>query len=241
MPIIEVKNLSYAYDEGSEVLHNLNLQIARGSITAVIGLSGCGKTTFCRSLCGIIPNVLGGSLNGQILLDTEDINKYLLAKLATKIALVMQNPDHQLVTTTVEDELAFAPENLCLPPHEINRRVDKALELLNLQKFRLRNPTHLSGGEKQLVAIASVLTLEPQVLVLDEAMSHLDEDGKAMVKDALIALNENGKTIIIVEHDLQTATFADSWVVMGEGKIIREDSPAAILADQSFLHEQNLY
>jgi energy-coupling factor transport system ATP-binding protein len=216
---VEVRNLDFTYEEGPQILHRVSFSLPQGSLTAVIGLSGCGKSTLCHCLCGLIPQALGGELSGEILLQGHDISGRPLAQLAQTIGLVMQNPDLQLVTTTVEDELAFAPENLCLSPAEIARRIERVLAWLNFEHLRLASPHDLSGGQKRLLAIGAVLTLEPQILVLDEPMSHLDQQGQKLVKDALLALLKEGCTIIMVEHDWQIATFADNWLVMIDGRV----------------------
>lgn len=237
---IEVRNLDFAYEESCQILHKVSFSLKRGSLTAVIGLSGCGKSTLCHCLCGIIPQVLGGELHGKILLHGQDISGILLANLAQTIGLVMQNPDLQLVTTTVEDELAFAPENLCLPPAEITNRVERVLKWLRFEHLRLASPHDLSGGQKRLLAIGSVLTLDPQILVLDEPMSHLDHQGKLLVKEAILNLLQEGRTIIMVEHDLQNVVFADNWLVIAEGRLVSFGRPDDILRDKAFLRQQNL-
>ncbi|MGI6361064.1 MAG: energy-coupling factor ABC transporter ATP-binding protein [Bacillota bacterium] len=236
-----VENLSYAYEEGGQVLNDLSFALPRGSLTAIIGLSGCGKSTLCHALCGIIPQVLGGTLSGKIILDGYDIAEIPLVQLCRKIGLVMQDPDLQMVTTTVEDELAFAPENLCLEPALIRERIDEVLQLLQLEDLALKSPSKLSGGQKQLVAMGSVLTLNPTILILDEPMSHLDKNGKRLVKKALRLLQQAGKTLIMVEHDLTLAKEADLWLVMAAGRVERLDTPQAILADREFLKQQFLY
>ena len=240
MAIIETRGLSYSYDDERPVLKKINFAFTEGSINAVLGLSGCGKSTLCYALCGIIPQVYGGSLEGKILYRGEDIANYPLSKLSQQIGLVMQDPDEAMVTTTVEDELAFAPENLCLEPAEIRDRVESVLELLGLTSLRLANPNQLSCGQKQLVAIGAVLTLAPQVLVLDEPISHLDQTGRAMVKQVLLDLQKQGRTIIFSEHDTGEASFADHWLIMQDGILVGDDTAANILRDSSFLMKQNL-
>lgn len=241
MALIEVQQLAYRYEGGRQVLRDISFSLEQGSITAVIGLSGCGKTTLCYALCGIVPQVLGGELSGRILLAGEDIAAYPLSQLASRIALVLQNPDEALFTTTVEDELAFAPENLCLPPQEISRRVGEALDLLNIARLRLRDPGQLSGGQKKLVALAAMLTLRPEVLVLDEPLGQLDSRGRELVWQALLRLQAAGHTLIIVEHDLQAAAFADRWLLLGEdGRLLCNALPEKILAEREFLGSQHL-
>jgi energy-coupling factor transport system ATP-binding protein len=237
---IQVNNLSYTYEEGEKILHDVSFSLPHGSLTAIIGLSGCGKSTLCQCLCGIIPQVLGGEMSGEVLLEGEDIRHIPLAHLAKKIGLVMQTPDLQLVTTTVEDELAFAPENLCLPPDQIGQIVDQVLEWLHFSHLRLVNPHELSGGQKRLLAIGSVLTLDPRIVILDEPLSHLDRQGKQLVKQAIVSLLQQGRTVVMVEHDWQSADFADLWLVMAEGRVLRCGKPVEIINDKDFLCRQNL-
>ena len=191
MAKIEVKNLSFSYVRKAKdkILKNTSFQLEPATITAVIGLSGCGKTTLCHCLCGIIPNVLKGDLSGEVTIDGKSVFSRKLCDLASTVGLVMQNPDNQLVCTTVEDEIAFAMENLAYPPAEIHRRVDEILEFMDLEQYRKHNPAKLSVGQKQLVAVAAVLSLNPQVLIFDEPMSHLDEKGRQLkTKDWLLII-----------------------------------------------------
>lgn len=230
MEIIEVKNLSFQYDT-AEVLHDLTFSIEKNTITAILGLSGCGKTTLCHCLAGIIPNCIEGSLTGEIYIDGLELRGKKLSKLASVIGLVMQNPDNQLVTTTVEDELAFGPENMNVPPEEIRIRVDEILELLKLKDLRYENPVRLSGGQKQMVAIASVLALNPDVLILDEPLSRLDAQGKELLISTLKMLRELGKTVIVVEHDYKQMNFADQWLIMERGRL-RSLAPSELAPGQ---------
>ena len=241
-PIVTVENLSFFYDEDKDnpILKNLSFSLAQGSLTAVIGLSGCGKTTLCHCLCGIIPNAVNGKLSGNILLNGENIAGKSLSVLSQTIGLVMQNPDDQIVCTTVEDEIAFALENQMMPPAEIRRRVDEILEFLNITNLQTANPAKLSGGQKQLVAIGSVLALSPQIIIFDEPMSHLDEKGRIMVRATLESLKAAGKTIIVVEHNFSLIDFADLWLVMDKGSLAALDTPQNILAEKNLLSSLHL-
>ncbi len=241
MPDIKVESLYYAYPDGPQVLKGLNFEIAAGETLALAGLSGCGKTTLCQCLCGIAPHVLGGYMQGQVLIRGKATFDYSLPKLACEIGMVFQNPDVQLVCTVVEDEIAFAPENLCLPPEEIRQRVEGILKLLGLDCLRLRDPATLSGGQKQLLALGGVLALQPSILVLDEPMALLDKKGQRLVREILLSLRQEGKTLIIVDHDFDNIDFADRLLVMEEGEIICLDSAAAVLADKQFLSRHRLY
>ncbi|MGE5458892.1 MAG: energy-coupling factor ABC transporter ATP-binding protein [Methanobacterium sp.] len=241
MPLVKVENLSYAYPDGPPVLKALDFAVQAGETIAVIGLSGSGKTTLCQCLCGLAPHVLGGSMQGRVFIQGRATTEYRLAQLACEIGMVFQNPDMQLVSTTVEDEIAFAPENLCLPQREIRRRVEEILLLLGLNQLRFKNPALLSGGQRQLLALGAVLALHPEILVLDEPMALLDEKGRQMVRKILFSLRREGKTMIIVDHDIENVDFADRFLLMEQGEIIRLDRPAAVMADTAFLHRHKLF
>lgn len=241
MTDVKVENLNYSYPGGLPVLKGLNFEIKAGETVAVIGLSGCGKTTLCQCLCGLAPHVLGGSMEGQIVIRGRKTTEYQLPQLACEIGMVFQNPDVQLVTTTVEDEIAFAPENLGLPPREIRNRVEGILELLGLNHLRLRNPATLSGGQKQLLALGAVLALHPSILVLDEPMAQLDGRGRSLVRKILLSLRKEGKTMIIIDHDYENVDFADRFLVMEKGEIIRFNIPQEVMADKEFLTKHRLF
>lgn len=241
MEVLTVRDLSYQYRlNGPVVLNQITFQLAPGEILAVAGLSGCGKSTLCHCLSGIVPRNLGGILRGEILVKGRNIQTLKLAKLAFEIGLVFQDPDVQLFSTTVEDEIAFAPENMCLAPSLIRERVDRVAEELELTDFLSLSPGRLSGGEKHLVALAAVLALDPPVLVLDEVMSQLDSQGKDRVAAALEKLRLRGKGIIIVEHDLEGIAFSDRMLVLERGEVIRQDQTGVILADRDFLRARGL-
>lgn len=222
--MIKVNGLSFAYED-EPVLNDINLDIEQGSISVLLGPSGCGKSTLCKCLCGIIPKALSGEFGGEIIVDGKDISTIKLSSLISKIGLVMQEPDLQIVQYTVEDDVAFAPENLCVEPVEIRKRVDAVLSRLKLESMGLRNPSRISGGEKQRVAIAGILALEPGIIVFDEPMSALDEEGKTIFIETVKELSSMGKTLVIAEHDFDQLNFADRWIEMLDGKIIREATP----------------
>lgn len=236
MEAVKVKNLSYRYQaEGAAILKKVSFDIIRGEIVTLMGLSGCGKSTLCYCLSGIIPNCLGGIMEGEVLVNGINTRGSRLACLAGEVGMVFQDPDTQLFSPTVEDEIAFAPENMCLPPMRIRERIDYVIGLLGIASLRRANPQQLSGGEKHLVALASVLALDPSVLVLDEVLSQLDQAGREKVAYALEKLRCQGKTIITVEHDLKTAVIADRIMVMQSGELTRYERKETLLADRDFL------
>jgi energy-coupling factor transport system ATP-binding protein len=233
---VAVKGLTYKYWPGGPlVLNGIDFNVSPGEIAAVTGLSGCGKSTLCLCVSGLINYNKGGVMTGELLVNGKDVRYLKTASLAREVGLVFQDPDTQLFSPTVEDEIAFAPENLCLPPGQIRERVDYLLDLLGIAALAEANPYNLSGGEKSLVALAAVLALDPQVLVIDEVMSPLDPDGKKRVASILDKLRAAGKSIIIVEHDLEAVAFADRLMVLNNGKSARFDRTEKVLADWDFL------
>lgn len=236
MKAITVKNLNYRYQTGGKpILKKLSFDIARGETIVLMGLSGCGKSTLCYCLSGIIPNYWGGEMEGEVLVNGTNTRGSRVAALASHVGMVFQDPETQLFSPTVEDEIAFAPENMCLPRDSIRERTDYVVDLLGIDSLIRANPHQLSGGEKHLVALASVLTLDPSILVLDEVLSQLDFTGRQKVAWALEKLHQQGKTIIAVEHDLKTAVIADRIMVMQSGELIRYERKEELLADRDFL------
>lgn len=228
MSIIQIENLKFTYPSGKQVLKGIDLMIEPGEMIGLIGDSGCGKSTLCHVMCGIIPNVIGGTAAGQVRIKDKNMRQTKLKDMAETVGFVMQDADRMIVCSTVEDELAFGPENLCIPPEEIKRRVDETLELLQMTEYRETDPNHLSGGQKQLVTIGSVLTLQPDILILDEPHSHLDEESRIRTKQLLNQLKSEGKTIIIVEHDHELIEDADRWVLLHDGKVALDGKPEEV-------------
>lgn len=215
---IEVSNLHYKYGKDTrEILKGVNLQVQQGEVVAIVGLSGSGKSTLIYNICGIIPHIYSGEIKGQAKIWGKDILNMKLSEISTKIGIVFQDPDTQLFSPTVENEIAFGPENLCVPREEIGLRIKKVLEIVNMTEYRLENPNNLSGGQKQLIAIASVLAMETEILLFDEILSQIDEEGKRKIKDVIKGLKEEGKTIILIEHDLDNLQVADRVLQLKDG------------------------
>lgn len=228
---VRVEGLSYAYGGGAPVLRDMSFSVAAGETVVLTGASGCGKTTLCHCLTGLAPKAIGGTLHGSVSIFGDDIEPLGVPAVSARIGMVFQDPDNQLVTTTVEDELAFGPENLALEPREIRRRVDRELARFGIERLALRSPGGLSGGEKRLVAIAAVLTLDPPALILDEPFAHLDERGRERVCAAALDLLASGTTLLIVEHDLALVDFADRYLVIEQGRLIADTAtPPALPA-----------
>ncbi len=221
---LEIENLSFRYPTMEEaILKSIDLQVNWGEVLGIVGLSGNGKSTFCYCACGIIPHIYKGELEGSIRLLDKNTKDMTLAAIATRVGVVFQEPDTQLFSPTVEDELAFGPENLCLDRDKIGIRISEAIADVGMEKHLLNNPFHLSGGEKQLIALASALSLKPQILILDEIMAHIDEKGKKIIKEKILTLRDKGKTIIMVEHDLANLDIADRIMVLRHGKLYKYD------------------
>lgn len=219
-PLIEVQKLSFRYAEkGPCILDSINMKISQGSITAIAGLSGCGKSTLAFCLSGAIPKSLPGIMEGNILLEGKNIKELSLPALSQRVGIVFQDVDNQLFLPTVEAEIAFAPENLCLLREEIENIIMKILATLGIDSLRHKNPSKLSGGEKHLVAIASVMSLDPDIIILDEVLSELDKENKELIINIIRKLRASGKTIIIIDHSIKNLLVADTILLMKAGRI----------------------
>ncbi len=230
---VELENV-YARYAGSEdwIVKDVTLKVDRGEMVVIMGPSGCGKSTLINVIGGLIPHIVAGVVKGKVKVEGIDVLKEGYRAIVGKVGIVYQNPEIQVITRSVFEELAMAPENLGLPRDEIIERVNWALEILGLKGYERRDPQTLSGGEKQLVAIASVLTMQPRILMLDEPTSMLDHEGTRMVLNAINNLRENTEmTVIVVEHRVEWAVeVADRIIVMDQGKIVLEGSPAEVFS-----------
>jgi len=228
---VVVKDLyaKYAVSE-SWVLKSVNLAVGKGSMLVLMGPSGCGKSTLLYAIAGLLPWVVPGEIKGEIVVEGVDVTRSGYRSLAGVVGIVYQNPDMQVVTRSVYEELAMAPENLGLPKEEVLKRVEWVVDVLDLGRYLDRDPQSLSGGEKQLIAIASVLTMKPRVLLLDEPTSMLDHKGTRLVLETVEQLKrEHGLTIIAAEHRVEWAVeVADTVAVMSDGSIVMEGSPEEV-------------
>ncbi len=227
------ENLTYEYP-GSEdtpsvrVFEDLNLQIEEGSFVAVLGHNGCGKSTLAKHF-----NALLLPTGGRVLVEDMDTaveeNTYPIRR---RVGMVLQNPDNQLVSTIVEEDVAFGPENLGLPPAEIRARVDEALAAVDMTAYKDHAPHKLSGGQKQRIAIAGVLAMHPDCLILDEPTAMLDPRGRQEVLDTVCRLNkEQGMTVVLITHYMEEAALADRVVVMDEGVVQADGTPRQVFAE----------
>lgn len=232
--MIETKNLSFIYREEDmesgeikeeKVLKDINIEIEKGSFTAVLGHNGSGRSTLAKHFNAILlPS--GGKVYVKGM-DTADENN--IFNIRQSAGMVFQNPDNQMVAALVEDEVAFAPENLGVEPKEIRRRVDECLEIVNMTKYAQSSPSKLSGGQKQRVAIASVLAMNPEILILDEPTAMLDPKGRSEVIKTIKMLNEEKDiTVVLITHYMDEAAQADRTVVIDDGEIVLDGTPKEV-------------
>jgi energy-coupling factor transport system ATP-binding protein len=224
--IIQIQDITFSYaDAPAPALENVSLDIYPGSFVAILGANGSGKSTLAKHLNAILlPNT------GRVLVDGLDTaQEENLIPIRRRVGMVFQNPDNQIVANVVEDDVAFAPENLGVEPAEIRQRVDDALRQVGMYAFRLHAPHLLSGGQKQRIAIAGVLAMNPEVLVLDEPTAMLDPQGRREVLDTIESLcHDRGITVILITHHMEEAARADRVVVMNRGHVCLDDTPRAI-------------
>lgn len=220
MSAISLHNLSFSYQEGELLFSNLSLSIEEGECVALCGPSGGGKSTLCYLISGVIPRSLDGNIDGDIRLFDRRVCDMALHEIVQCVGIVFQNPDAQLFAPTVEDEIAFGPENLCLPRDEIGLRIDAALHATGMQRYRFTNPNDLSGGQKQLIALAAMLALSPKILLFDESLSQLDDEATRRITDVIQQLKAQGHTILMVEHDEENLSIADRIFMLSNGKLL---------------------
>lgn len=243
MSFISIQNICFSYDDPDEVklvknaVDGVSLEIEKGSFTAVIGHNGCGKSTLAKQLNAmLLPD------SGRVLIDGDDTSdEEKTFKIREKVGLVLQNPDNQLVASIVEEDVAFGPENLGVEPDEIRRRVDEALKAVDMYDYRGHAPHKLSGGQKQRVAIAGILAIRPECIVLDEPTAMLDPGGREEVISTLLKLNrEQNMTVVLITHFMDEAVLADRVVVMDSGKILTLGTPDEVFSQVELLKKHRL-
>lgn len=238
MSIIKFENVHFTYPgDQMESLCGIDLEIEAGSFVAVLGHNGSGKSTLAKHMNGIlVPN------EGRVLVkDIDSSDESRLIELRRNVGMVFQNPDNQIVANVVEDDVAFAPENLGVEPKEIRRRVDEALKLVDMYDKRRHAPHLLSGGQKQRVAIAGVIAMEPEIIVLDEPTAMLDPLGREEVISTVTRLcREKGMTVVLITHHMDECVGADRLIVMSAGKIIADGKPAEVFADIELMEREGL-
>ena len=241
MSFIEIKDLHFTYtsDDGtplSKVLHGVNLNVEQGEFLAIVGKNGSGKSTLAKHFNALLLPTEGSiCIDGM---DTKDENK--LWDIRSKCGMVFQNPDNQLVSSIVEDDVAFGPENLGVDPAEIRRRVDQALKAVGMYEHRKKGPHLLSGGQKQRVAIAGVLAMQSDCIVFDEPTAMLDPKGRKEIMEIIKDIQSKGKTIILITHFMEEAAMADRVAIMNKGVIAACDSPREIFSKEGLLREYKI-
>ena len=238
MPLLIAENVSFSYDKRIKVIKDVTLSVDAGEYICVIGHNGSGKSTLAKLFNGLVkPDK--GTVTVDGFSTTND--KKELFEVRKRVGVVFQNPDNQLVVSIVEDDVAFGPENLGVPRKEIGERIDFALSAVGMEKFRRSSPTRLSGGQKQRIAIAGVLALMPQILVLDESTAMLDPQGRKEVLDVVKKLNkEKGVTVINITHYMDEVVDADKVYVINDGEVALSGTPKEIFSQKSKLKEYGL-
>lgn len=235
MAIIQTENLTYTYPSATKPsIRDISIKIEKGEFVLITGPSGCGKTTLCRCFNGLIPHFYQGELKGKITVVGLNVLEHPTYELAKHVGLVFQNPENQLFALSVEKDVAFGLENLGVPKEEMWKRVNWALNLTGIYDLRERAPHELSGGQQQRVAIASVLAMQPEVLVLDEPTSFLDPLTAKKIFEVIYELNRKlGITVVLVEHRLDlTAHYTNHIIIMDEGKVVLDGDPREILGSE---------
>ena len=243
LSFIEVKNLTHIFRENDEkktekiALDNINLKIDKGEFIAIIGVNGSGKSTLAKHFNGLLlPSEGECIVDGMKVDDSEDI-----WKVRQKVSMVFQNPDNQIVATIVEEDVAFGPENLGIPPKEIRKRVDEALETVGMTEYKKHAPHLLSGGQKQRVAIAGILAMEPDCIIFDEPTAMLDPSGRKEVMETIKKLNkEKNKTIVLITHFMDEAVLADRVMILHDGENVLMGTPKEIFSQVEKLKELGL-
>ena len=236
MGIIEVKNLSFAYDESAKTIDEVSFSIEEGTYTTIIGHNGSGKSTIAKLIAGLLEKA-----SGSIMVDGMELNAENLNKIRSDIGIVFQNPDNQFIGSTVRDDIAFGLENHCVPQEEMDQIIEENAALVGMTKYLNQEPTRLSGGQKQRVAIAGVLAMKPKILIFDEATSMLDPQGKDEIKRVITALHGESKlTILSITHDIDEVSKSDYVIAMDGGHVAITGTPKEVFKDQEKLKKMKL-
>lgn len=231
MAVLEVKNVTYSYDKDSRALKGVSFSVEKGEFVAIIGHNGSGKSTLAKLLNGLL-----SPTSGEVIVDGFSSNdKSAVFEIRKRVGMVFQNPDNQLIASIVEDDIAFGPENLGVSREEIGERIEYALKAVGMEKFRNATPTRLSGGQKQRIAIAGVLALKPQILVLDESTAMLDPEGRKEIAKVVENLRKEGVSVIAITHYMDEAVKADKVIVLDRGEIALSGTPKQVFAKKDKL------
>jgi len=235
MAVIETRNLTYTYPGATKPsIIDISIKVEKGDFVLITGPSGCGKTTLCRCFNGLVPHFYKGEMKGEVVVSGKDITKTETHELAKYAGLVFQNPENQLFALSIEKDVAFGLENLGFSREEMRKRVDWALNLTGIYDIRERSPHEVSGGQQQRVAIATVLAMQPEIIVLDEPTSFLDPLSAQKIFEVIYELNRKlGITVVLVEHRLDlTAKYANRIILMDDGKVCSDGETREILSSE---------
>lgn len=237
MPVIEVKNLSYSYDNETLTLDEINFTINKGEFVSIVGHNGCGKSTLAKLLIGLY-----SSNQGEIYINGELLNSKSASKLRQKMALVFQNPDNQFIGATVEDDIAFGLENRCIAHKDMQSIIEDFSGRVGMLECLKKEPSMLSGGQKQRVAIAGALALSPDIVIFDEATSMLDPKGRKDIRELIMKMKQNKPdlTVISITHDIEEAYESDKVIVLNKGRIITVGEPKTVLRNKELTKQAGL-
>lgn len=241
--LIKVSNYSFTYRNAkTKAVDDVSFHVNKGEFLAVIGPTGSGKTTICRSIVGLIPHLYDGKSSGSIEVLGKPVESYSIEHLASVVGYVHQDAESQILMTNVEKEIVFPLENLGIEREVIKDRLERVLRLVHLEDYRNRHPFYLSGGQRQRVVLATVLAMNPDILILDEAVSEIDPLGAEEIITVAKELNDLGKTIIFIEHNMEEVSrFSDRIVVLEEGKQLAEGITQEVLTNVEMLDKLQIY
>jgi energy-coupling factor transport system ATP-binding protein len=241
--LIEARDFGFTYKNAKvKAVQHINFKVHKGDIFGIIGPTGAGKTTVCRAIVGIVPQIHEGEFEGSLTVLGRPVVEYSMPELSSIAGYVHQDAESQLLMTNIEREIVFPLENLGYPRDEIKDRLEKALHLVHLENYRTRHPFYLSGGQRQRVVLATALAMNPDILILDEATSEIDPIGVQEIMAVVKELNEQGKTIILIEHNMEELSrYADHVMVLESGRLVEAGEMIQVLADVEMLDGLDIY
>ncbi len=235
---ITVKSLNFSYTK-KKILKNISFKIEGGEFVGLVGSTGCGKTTLAYCLNGLIPNSIKGKFSGRVMINDFDTKKHKVSEMARRVGFVFQDPDWQIFSLSVKDEIEFGPRNLGLD--KINKRVKNALKIVGLNGLKNEEPNQLSQGQRQKVCIASVLATDPEFIILDEPTSQLDYKNSKNIHNILKKINKEGKTVFLIEHDTDfLAEYCSRILVMNDGRIVKDNTTKKVFSDVRLLKKTGI-